>query len=45
MSPRRGGDGEVTEMTLVVEREIGDEELLDVDRVVEKEAWGLDIDA
>lgn len=45
MFPRCGGDGEVTEMTLVVEREIGDEELLDVDRVVEKEAWGLNIDA
>ena len=45
MSARRGGDGEVSEMSLAVEGEIGYEELLGVDRVVEREAWELDVDS
>ena len=45
MAAGSGGDGEVSEVWLGVEREVGDEELLGVDRVVEREAWELDIDA
>lgn len=43
MAARSGGDGEVLDFRLCIEDEVGDEELLSVDGVVEGETRKLQV--
>lgn len=45
MAAGGGGNGEVVEAGLGIEIEIGEEELLGVDGMVEGEVWELEVDA